>query len=103
MKKHTGYKSTELTENVANPEDLWEHIIIRGKHDIVELTAAGKCARCQMVDIDPSSGMKGNTLRALAQYCRDQGRINFGLLYNGSSDAPEGVAWIEEGSFVSTI
>ena len=98
---HDGHKSTELTENVANPEDLWEHIIIRGKHDIVELKAAGKCARCQMVDIDPSSGMRGNTLRALAQYRRDQGRINFGTFFNGSSDAPEGVAWIEEGGIVN--
>ena len=93
-------RRNESTENVANPEDVWEHITIRGNNDIVELKAAGKCARCQMVDIDPSSGMKGNTLRALAQYRRDQGRINFGTFFNGSSDSPEGVAWIEEGDIV---
>jgi molybdenum cofactor sulfurtransferase len=93
-------KQAETTENVENPEDLWEYITIRGNNDVVELKMAGKCARCQMVDIDPSSGMKGNTLRALAQYRRDKGRINFGIFFNGSSDAPEGVAWIEEGGIV---
>jgi molybdenum cofactor sulfurtransferase len=93
-------KQVELTENDANPEDSWEKITIRGNTDVVELKAAGLCARCRMVDIDPSSGMRGNTLRALAQYRRDKGRINFGIFFNGSSDAPKGDVWIEEGSIV---
>ena len=87
-------------EEVANPEDSWQQIIIRGSIDVVELTAVGKCARCQMVDIDPSSGMKGNTLRALAQYRRDRGRINFGTFFTGNVDASEGTAWLEEESVV---
>jgi molybdenum cofactor sulfurtransferase len=93
-------KQIKMTEDATNPEDSWEQITIRGNTDIVALKAAGLCARCQMVDIDPSSGMKGNTLRALAQYRRDRGRINFGVFFNGSNDAHEGDAWIEEGSIV---
>lgn len=93
-------KQIKMVEDVANPEDSWEQITIRGNTDTVELNAAGLCARCQMVDIDPTSGMKGNTLRALAQYRRDRGRINFGIFFNGSHDAHEGDAWIEEGSIV---
>jgi molybdenum cofactor sulfurtransferase len=90
----------ESQEEVANPEDSWQQIIIRGSIDVVELIAVGKCARCQMVDINPSSGMKGNTLRALAQYRRDRGRINFGTFFAGNVDASEGTAWLEEGSVV---
>ncbi|KAL3771912.1 LOW QUALITY PROTEIN: hypothetical protein ACHAW5_008025 [Stephanodiscus triporus] len=94
-------KLVEMTKNVTNPEDSWEQIIITGNTDIVKLKAVGKCARCQMVDIDPSSGMKGNTLRALAQYRRDQGKIIFGTFFHGHHDAPEGGAWIEEGGIVN--
>ena len=57
----------------------------------------GKCARCQMVDVDPSSGMKGNTLRALARYRRERGKINFGTFFTGNPNAPEGKLWLEEG------
>ena len=31
--------------------------------------------------VDPSSGMKGNILRALAQYRREKGKINFGTFF----------------------
>ena len=55
-------KQMEKNQKGTNPEDSWEQIFIKGNADVVELTAVGKCARCQMVDIDPSSGMKGNTL-----------------------------------------
>jgi molybdenum cofactor sulfurtransferase len=96
-------KRVEMTKNVANPEDSWEQIIITGNTDIVKLKAVGKCARCQMVDIDPLSGMKGNTLRALAQYRRDQGKIIFGTFFHGHSDAPEGDVWIEEGGIVNIL
>ena len=53
-----------------------------------------------MVDIDPSSGMRGNTLRALAMYRRDRGRINFGTFFIGNKHAPKGNVWIEEGNKV---
>lgn len=85
----------------ANPEDSWERIIIRGATMNVELYAVGKCARCQMVDIDPKSGMRGNTLRALAQYRRDRGRINFGTFFTGNrKHASNEDVWIEEGNNV---
>ncbi|KAL7527592.1 hypothetical protein ACHAWF_007957 [Thalassiosira exigua] len=88
----------------ANPEDTWQQIIIEGIADQgssrreVELRAVGKCARCQMVDIDPSSGMKGKTLRALAQYRREKGKINFGTFFTGCCTAPEGSLVLEEGA-----
>jgi len=88
-------------EEVTNPEDSWEKIIIEGMlGDVVELKSVGKCARCQMVDVDPSSGMKGNILRALAQYRRERGKINFGTFFAGNPNAPEGKVWLEEGSRV---
>mmetsp|Transcript_34048 Transcript_34048/g.62622 ORF Transcript_34048/g.62622 Transcript_34048/m.62622 type:complete len:446 (+) Transcript_34048:1924-3261(+) len=93
-------KHMEENRKGTNPEDSWEQIFVKGNADVVELTAVGKCARCQMVDIDPSSGMKGNTLRALAQYRRDRGQINFGTFFSGKIDAPVGNVWLEEGSEV---
>ncbi len=61
----------------TNPEDQWKSIFIP-KRDI-ELLVTGHCARCSMVDIDPDSGMKGFTLRALAEYRRKKGQITFGI------------------------
>ncbi|KAL7485517.1 hypothetical protein ACHAW6_011117 [Cyclotella cf. meneghiniana] len=88
-----------------NPEDLWKKICVKGKTGHVILVAAGKCARCQMVDIDPS-GVKGNTLRALAQYRRDRGRIYFGSFFSGRkdvTDAESTVTWIEVGDEVVSV
>jgi len=87
-------------ESITNPEDLWQEICIKGDEVELRLKAVGKCARCQMVDIDPSSGMKGNTLRALAQYRRDRGSINFGTFFTGDGGAPDRNMWLEEGSDV---
>lgn len=88
-----------------HPEDTWERIIMRGESGQVELSAAGKCARCQMVDIDPTSGMKGNTLRALAQYRRERGRIYFGTFFSGlqSITTDEEVVWLEVGGEVRAV
>lgn len=96
-------KKGENKDTSSNPEDSWQKIVIRGSTDVVELTAAGLCGRCQMVDVDPSSGMKGNTLRALAHYRRDRGKINFGTFFTGNPDASEGIAWLEEGSDVHYV
>lgn len=97
----------ESAEDVeCNPEDSWERITISGKNGRVQLSAAGKCARCQMVDVDPSSGMKGNTLRALAQYRRDRGRIYFGTFFSGvkpTSDIESDDICIEVGDPVRTV
>lgn len=94
-KKRTGEKQT-----VTNPEDEWQHITIKGRADVIELTAVGKCARCQMVDVDPRSGMKGDTLRMLARYRREKGKINFGTFFTGNLNASAEDAWLEEGSEV---
>jgi molybdenum cofactor sulfurtransferase len=45
----------------------------------------GQCARCSMVDVDPSTGlMKGKALRALADYRRANGQITFGIFLRGA-------------------
>ncbi len=62
----------------SNPEDSWKRVVfpIHG----LQFDVTGPCARCSMVDVDPTSGTKGGkTLKALAQYRRDKGRINFGV------------------------
>lgn len=67
----------------SNPEDKWDKIVLP-RHDL-EFDVIGPCARCSMVDIDPTSGTKGGkTLRALAQYRRDKGKINFGVFLSCS-------------------
>jgi molybdenum cofactor sulfurtransferase len=53
-----------------------------------------------MVDVDPSSGMKGKTLRALADYRRrNNGQITFGIFLRGVGDEKSGQpgVWLEEG------
>lgn len=93
-------KDTEQ-QGKSNPEDSWHRIYIKNESTTLELNAVGKCARCQMVDIDPDSGMKGNTLRALAEYRRERGKILFGTFFSGSSkNDSRDVFWIEEGNEV---
>jgi molybdenum cofactor sulfurtransferase len=93
-------KDTEQ-QLTSNPEDFWQKICIKSKNNTLELIAVGKCARCQMVDIDPESGMKGNTLRALAEYRRERGKILFGTFFSGNSNnESKDVFWIEEGDEV---
>jgi molybdenum cofactor sulfurtransferase len=86
----------------SNPEDFWQKICVKSKNTELELIAVGKCARCQMVDIDPDSGMKGNTLRALAEYRRERGKIVFGTFFRGNSKNEPKQVWIEEGDEVRT-
>ncbi|KAL7496760.1 hypothetical protein ACHAWT_004907 [Skeletonema menzelii] len=99
----SGSEAQKDTEHqvTSNPEDFWQKICIKTKNNTLELNAIGKCARCQMVDIDPDSGMKGNTLRALAEYRRERGKILFGTFFSGSSkNESTGAFWIEEGNEV---
>ncbi len=88
-----------------HPEDSWTKILISCEGTELELSAIGKCARCQMVDIDPTSGMKGNTLRALAQYRRERGKIHFGTFFAGIGDESidKGDVWLAEGCTVNPI
>uniref|UniRef100_A0A7S2LNY6 MOSC domain-containing protein n=1 Tax=Leptocylindrus danicus TaxID=163516 RepID=A0A7S2LNY6_9STRA len=63
------------TAVMTNPEDLWSNLSIGN----ITFNVTGKCARCTMVDYDPTSGMKGKTLNALADYRRTKGSIYFGI------------------------
>ena len=68
-----------------NSEDLWTKVLI--PRHCLTLSVTGPCARCAMVDIDPDSGTKGGkTLRALAEYRRNKGRINFGVFLSSKND-----------------
>ena len=67
----------------SHAEDGWKYVELTGKD--TKLEVVGQCARCSMVDVDPSSGMKGETLRALADYRRNNGQITFGIFLRGTS------------------
>ena len=85
------------------------------KTTTVTLDVVGPCARCSMVDVDPASGgCKGKTLRALAEYRRNNGQITFGIFLRASSkqtrSAPTAsctentlsdFVWIQEGDLMT--
>ena len=64
----------------SNPEDLAVSMWLESDPQL-RFTVTGKCARCGMVNVDPTSGSNdGSTLRALAKYRREEGaRIVFGV------------------------
>ena len=67
-------------------EEQWSHVKLCS-HKLT-LRVVGPCARCSMVDVDPTSGSKGHTLRALAEYRRTKnGQITFGMFVAGSVKA----------------
>jgi molybdenum cofactor sulfurtransferase len=65
-------------------ESIWKII----KHDRSEVCFqnVGECARCSMVDVDPTTGLKGKTLRALSEHNRRNGRITFGIFLRASDE-----------------
>ncbi|KAL1529433.1 hypothetical protein AB1Y20_000381 [Prymnesium parvum] len=66
------------TRQVSGPEDGWAGAVFAG--GAVRLRVTGMCARCAMVEIDPSSGAKhGTVLRALARHRRQRSRLIFGV------------------------
>ena len=88
--------------NQQHTEDGWKSVLVSEKN--LDLAVVGQCARCSMVDVDPSSGMKGKTLRALAHYRRANGQIVFGIFLranDGGEDAERSLrdemSWFEEG------
>lgn len=92
-------EQTSPNANVTNPEDQWSLLKISQKN--VHLEVVGQCARCSMVDFDPTSGMKGKTLRAMADYRRRGGQITFGIFLRGEPNPIDGFSqeelWLEEG------
>lgn len=88
--------SSSPSSKLAHAEDGWKLLNLRDQD--VGFDVVGHCARCSMVDVDPRSGMKGHTLRALADYRRNNGQINFGVFLRGSSNSERvGTVWIKEG------
>jgi molybdenum cofactor sulfurtransferase len=70
--------STKIKDNL-NTEDGWKKIHFTQQKLSLKIT--GHCQRCSMIDIDPSSGIKGHTLRALAEFRRKHGgsHLTFGV------------------------
>ena len=66
---------------VSSPEDFLEAICVTHQDSLRQskYIITGKCSRCSMVDYCPSTGSKGKTLSALAEYRREKGRIFFGV------------------------
>jgi molybdenum cofactor sulfurtransferase len=83
---------------LSRVEDGWSRVQLCGKKTAT-FDVVGQCARCSMVDVDPSSGMEGNTLRALADYRRSNGQISFGIFLRGTGERQEDV-WVREGDLL---
>jgi molybdenum cofactor sulfurtransferase len=84
-------------------EDGWSRLEFIDKN--MAFDVAGPCSRCSMVDVDPTSGMKGNTLETLADYRRNNGQITFGIFLRSASidkigDADRVIS-LEEGDVIS--
>lgn len=95
-------RTTSLTSIHGHLEDKWTSLTLSRTN--IKLNVVGECPRCAMVDVDPTSGTKGNTLRALANYRRRQGgRIMFGIFLRRSAseegEASPGV-WIKQGDLL---
>ena len=61
-------------------EDGWCELRLGDGDAAVRLRVCGPCARCAMVEVDPSSGARhGAVLRALARHRRRRARILFGV------------------------
>lgn len=86
--------------NHANPEDRWKNLSVVEKHLMLDIV--GQCARCSMVDIDPITGAKQKTLRALADYRQNKGKITFGVFLRLASQqhATRTILWLEEGDTI---
>lgn len=64
----------------AHIEDTWS--IIGFEHSNVRLQFAKHCARCMMVNIDPSTSVSSPTvLKTLGKYRQQEKKINFGSHY----------------------
>ena len=62
----------------------------------LELTVLGPCARCAMVEVDPTSGQRhGAVLRALAKHHRVRSRLLFGFFLAPAVREKAGDALVE--------
>jgi molybdenum cofactor sulfurtransferase len=82
-------------------EDEWSTLSVIGKD--LSFNVMGNCARCAMVDFAPD-GKKGKTLRALAKYRRQNGRIDFGIFLQGVHQRlVDQEVWLEEGDVILCV
>lgn len=91
----------QAAKSLAHAEDGWSRLSVEEKD--IQFDVVGQCARCSMVDVDPSTGMKGKTLRALADYRRRNGQIIFGIFLRGRSNKTASLqkeVLVEEGDIV---
>lgn len=99
VKSQNALAESSRSKYVLYPEDSWSRVELLDQG--VALVSGGLCARCQMVDVDPTSGMKGKTLRALSEYRRRGGQIVFGIFLSMSTtnDSPfrQERVWIQAG------
>jgi molybdenum cofactor sulfurtransferase len=91
------HSKREYKGGVSHIEDGWKSLVLKKQGLTFEVK--GDCARCSMVDYDPSTGSKGKTLRALAKYRRRNGQITFGIFLRAvaTGDAKNQWIWIKEG------
>ena len=74
-------------DELSHVEDEWVRAKIPSKNIVFDVK--GTCARCAMVDFDPTTGSKhGKTIKAMARYRRRNGQITFGIFLQ---------AWIQTG------
>ena len=95
--------AADVQQRVSGPEDGWAGAQLAG--GAVTLRVTGPCARCAMVEIDPTSGAAhGTVLRALARHRRRRSRLVFGVFCQPVGAQNESrLAELEQGSLVEPI
>jgi molybdenum cofactor sulfurtransferase len=103
--KNTNHRLQQQPQQQQHVEDRWSELTLINKN--VTFQVKGDCARCAMVDLDPTTMEKGKTLRALATYRRQNGQITFGIFLEGirssnrqhcnSSSVNDDEVWLEQG------
>lgn len=91
-------KSTQsLSISDLNGEDYWRSIRLSinsetGENEPVTLEVTGPCSRCQMININQTSGViDGRYLQALAEYRKVGSRVNFGHFLRMSTELADKV------------
>ena len=85
-------------EDACHIEDEWKTLKLEAKDSKLSLEVKGSCARCTMIDYDPTTGRRGRTLSALAKYRRRNGQIAFGIFLQATVGFVQNQEiWIHEG------
>jgi uncharacterized protein YcbX len=83
----TSSPAATISEMEENPEDFWTRVELTSTNDktVLAFDVVDKCARCAMVDFDPTTGGKSNVFQSLAKFRRSKGQITFGVFLECSS------------------